>query len=161
VIWSLSTATAAQPVSTAAAVRPSHGDATRTTDDAARPPPAAAIRTAAAQPTSTQGKPTFVIAAAGIPDAAHASIGVSALPGFTATAVTATAVFSIHNNQDDDWEVAPIGPHALGNAGATGQNAHHVDHCGLQIFDFLASSDFESEDEVFDASEFDHWDGLD
>jgi hypothetical protein len=139
------------------------------TTTAARPPPAAATRTTAARPTSTQGKHTFAVAADDIPDAAHASICVADLPAVTiatkyqsticvaafspvAATAKATAAFSIHNNEDNDWDLAPLGPSTLGNVatGATGQVAHHVDHCGLQVFDLLASSDSESEDE-FDA----------
>jgi uncharacterized cupin superfamily protein len=50
----------------------------------------------------------------------------------------------------------------LGNtaaATATGQDGHHIDHCGLQVFNLLSSSDSESEDK-FDASEFSDCDGF-
>jgi hypothetical protein len=131
-------------------------------------------------PTSTQGKPTFAAADAGIPDDAHVSTqyqstitNVAALPdSATDTAVTAkiakiatsittatAAAFSIHNNEDDvHWNMPPLDPRTLGNAAATGEDDQHVDHCGLQVFDLL-SSDSESEDE-FDASELDNCDGF-
>jgi hypothetical protein len=148
VFWSLSTATANQPVATAAASRPPYDAATRNTVAVAQPSSDTATRTAAARPTSTQGKPTFDVADAGIPDDVHASVAV--LPAVATT--KATAAFSIHNNEDDDWDLAPIGPRALGNIDDTGQNAYHVDHSGLQVFGMLASSD---------ASEFDDCDGFD
>jgi hypothetical protein len=101
-------------------------------------------------------------------------------PPVAATA-KATAAFSVPNNEYDDWDLAPLGPGTLGNdtvtaanvanvataANAdtddiadTGQNAHRVDHCELQVFELLASSYSESEDK-FDASEFDDCDGFD
>jgi hypothetical protein len=96
-------------------------------------------------PTSTQGKPTFAAADAGIPDDAHVSTqyqstitNVAALPdSATDTAVTAkiakiatsittatAAAFSIHNNEDgvdDDWDLAPLVPITLGYAAAAGE----------------------------------------
>jgi hypothetical protein len=155
--WALSlplSHSATQPVATAAA---------------ARPPPDA---------DSTQDKPTFAVASAGIPDVAHTSVStppavattvaaddahasVYALPSVaTDNATNATAAFSIHNNEND-WDLALV-PRAIGNTadtgatGATCQNSHHVDLCGLQVFDLLASYDSES-----DASEFDECDGVD
>jgi hypothetical protein len=141
---------AAQPLATATATaaRPPPDDAARTTADAAaRPPPSDATRntaaaarpldyaatrnTATAQPTSTHGKPTF--AAAGIPDAAHATDVASRPPP--------AAALSIHNNGDGDWDLAPLDPRTLGNAAATadnGQYGHHVDHGGLQVFNLLS-----------------------
>jgi hypothetical protein len=41
----------------------------------------------------------------------------------------------------------------LGNAAASGDDGHHVDNCGLQVFRSL-SSNSKSEDKM-DASEFD------
>jgi hypothetical protein len=48
--------------------------------------------------------------------------------------------------------LAPIDLRELGNAdatAATGQEGHHIDHCGLQDFDLLSSSDSESKEEFF------------
>jgi hypothetical protein len=160
--WSLSTA--AHPVATAV-----------------RPPPAATrtdVSAAARDPTSTQGKPTCADAAAGIPDAAHTSTqDQSAITSFAAVpasntdtavatttktgiATATTAALSIHSNEDDEWywDLAPLGPRTLGNAAATREYGHHVDHCRLQDFDLL-SSDSESEDK-FNVSYFVDCDGF-
>jgi hypothetical protein len=72
----------------------------------------------------------------------QSTISVAALRDVAITA-KATAAFSIHNNGDDDWDLAPLGPMTLGNADVTadnGKDGHHVDQCGLQVFDVLSSS---------------------
>jgi hypothetical protein len=55
---------------------------------------------------------------------------------------------SIHNKSYVDRDVASLGPRTLCNAAATaatGQDGHHVDHCGFQVFDdLLPSIDCES-----------------
>jgi hypothetical protein len=130
-------------------------------------------------PNPTKGKPIFAATADGIPDAAHASTqdqstitSVAALPASasaTATAATittktaidtaATAAFSIYNHKDganDNWDLPPLGPRTLGNVAASGEDGHHVAHCGLQVFDLLLS-DYQSEDDIH-ASEFDDCD---
>jgi hypothetical protein len=144
--------------------------------DVARPPADSYGLSAARAPNPTQGKLNFAAAADDIPDAAHTSThdqskitSVAALPD-TATAAAAittkiatvtanTAAFSIHNHEDganDDWDLAPLGPRALGNVAASGDGGHHVAHCGLQVFDLLLSNS-ESEDEIC-ASKFDDCD---
>jgi hypothetical protein len=68
----------------------------------------------------------------------------------------------------NDLDLAPLDPRTLCNAAdtvdtaataAADQDCHHVDHCGLQVFELLLSSDSESEEE-FDASVFNDCDGF-
>jgi hypothetical protein len=145
--------------------------------DVARTPAAAAqLSVAQAQaPNSTQRKPNFAAAAAGIPDAAHAStqtqstinIVVALTASATAVAITtktatvtaATSTLSSHKHEDganDDWYLAPLDPMALGNVAASRGCGHHVAHCGLQVFNLLLS-DSKGEDEI-NTSEIDDCD---
>jgi hypothetical protein len=104
------------------------------------------------------GKPIFAAAAAGIPDAAHAStiaqdqltvsnalhcdvattvaatdlhqstIAIITIP-VVAAGRTATCAFPI---EDNGWgDLAPLGPRTLRDAAATGEAHHHVNHCDL------------------------------